>query len=310
MLVRILLCYFLKLVSVSATSLIIVGGGFGEPNVRDSSYNLVVASSKISIGTFVEDFNPEQHSNNLKTLLENWREFASTNTFLTEWGPNCFVLAASEHDGEVNGYSFPGKKVYLFVTTSVNNSEHTLQNIREYGIYSSTNIRWVYPPAWIEGENDLEQNFILGTSHVDIVVSGRVDPELGLLLSSVETPWTQWKRQVFGEDADINYNTKVGNYGLEALKLFVLNSSPESNTLPYQIIRENNKFGITFQRRKESVCKFVSRVEATADFVEWNLPVDITVEQDIINPDIELVKAFVSPEHNKAFFRIKIDTSL
>lgn len=295
-------------------------GGFGYPNAKDSSGTPLEAGHKVAIGTFVDGFDPSADSTDLPTLLANWREFHFTTTETIDGDDGSFWLKHSSVDGtNAEGYSFPGKKIYLLLTrTDAAYTEPAADgsNVVDFAIFTSDDPAWIFrsPPS----ERNLPPGDLssLNTAQIDLAIAGTADPATGTFALASYSPvggasaFDQWVDATFGDGATIAPEDEVGSYGLAALAVFALDSDPNATAPPYATITgEDGRIGIEFTRKKASVSGYNTFAQACQTLSSWSM----TVTESLVSETdtTETIHAFPefgeADDTSKAFFRIRVE---
>jgi hypothetical protein len=300
-------------------------GGFGYPAAKDSSGAPLAVGHKVSIGTFADGFDPVAHAGDLPALLAHWHQFAFTTTDKIDGDAGSFWLNHSSPDGKnLEGFSFPGKKIYLLLTrTAAVGSEPAADgsNVLDYAVFTGSSPVWVFPAPPSDGNlppGDLRN---LNTSQITTALAGTADPSTGLFAltsyssdpsdPSTGSAFDQWLSATFGQNSTITADSVVGPSGLSALATFALNSTPDSTAPPYTTVSDETtgRIGIEFTRKKPAVSGFATHAQACTTLSSWALDVDELVIAE--TETIETVRAFpVFPEGtdtSKAFFRIRVE---
>jgi hypothetical protein len=322
-------------VAAHATS-ITIQGGFGYPNAKDSAGRPLAAGHKVSIGTFVEGFDPAAHASDLPALLANWREFHFTTTESIDGEPGSFWLKHTSPDGtNAEGFDFRDKKIHLLLTrTDAAYSEPAADgsNVRDYAVFTSDDPAWTFRQPASEGNPPPGDLSNLNTTQITTAFAGTADPASGLFALAFysadpepdpeldpENPgdpptqasaFDQWVATTFGLNATISPDDQVGPSGLTALATFALDSSPDATAPPYELIRVDDRLGIQFTR-KTTASGFETTAQACLDLSSWALE----IEENIIATDLaagtETVQAFpvfpAEADQSKAFFRIRVE---
>ncbi len=132
------------------------GPGGGTPNVVDSSGNALAdtdatTGKTVEIGYFdtVGSFNAAANAGNLTLLGQHWHLFDATNIRNIFGTAGAFGAAGTGFDA-----SFSGNQIYLWIfdTTDGLSPTVTFDNVREYGLFSSTSAsgpegetKWTFP---------------------------------------------------------------------------------------------------------------------------------------------------------------------
>jgi hypothetical protein len=310
------------LCAAHATS-VTLQGGFGYPAAKDSSGAPLASGHKVSIGTFADGFDPVANASNLPALLAAWRQFHFTTTDTIDGDPGSFWLKHASPDGtNAEGFSFPGKKIYLLLTrTDAAYSEPAADgsNVRDFAIFTAPS--WTFPAPASESNlppGDLRN---LNTSQINTALAGTADPSTGVFAltsyssdpsdPSTGSAFDQWLAATFGQNSTITADSVVGPAGLSALATFALNSAPDSTAPPYTTVSDETtgRIGIEFTRKKPALSGFATHAQACTTLSSWALDVDELVIAE--TETIETVRAFpVFPEGtdtSKAFFRIRVE---
>lgn len=320
---------FVTLLSGSYTGMatsVTLQGGFGYPNAKDSSGVPLAPGHKVSVGTFdtSDGFDPVASASDLPALLAHWRQFHFTTTENIDGEPGSFWLSHSSENGtNVEGFSFPGKKIYLLLTRT--NSAYAEpaadgSNVLDFAIFSSDHSAWTFRSPPSDSNIPPADLSALNTSQITTAIAGIVDPSTGTFaLASFSSgsdqggsssAFDQWLAATFGENSTHTADSVVGPSGLTALATFALNSSPEATAPPYDTVTsDDGRIGIEFTRKKSSTSGFTTHAQACQNLSSWDLPVNETIVSS--TETTETVRAFPDfPEgtdNSKAFFRIRIE---
>lgn len=308
--------------SATATS-ITLQGGFGYPNAKNPDGTPVADGHKVSIGTFPAEFDPA--TADLPAILANWKQFHFTTTATLDGETGSFSTAHSSPTGtNPEGFSFPGKKIYLLLTrTDAAYSEPAADgsNVRDYALFTSTDPVWTFrQPA---SETNLPPGDVshLNTSQITSAIAGIADPATGHFAlttystgenpgdgTTPESAFDQWLAATFGENSGHTADSIVGPAGLTALATYALASTPQATAPPYTTVTdENGRIGIEFTRTIDPALH--THAQACTTLSSWALPVTETVIASTATT--ETVRAFPNfPEGSdtsKAFFRIRVE---
>src|ERR1043166_7760651 len=143
--------------AVQAQITVVYTGGVGQPNIVDSSGNILVDTDPtlgktVELGYFNPGFDVAANAGNLAALGANWHLFDATYIQTLDRGGEFAAQAAT------SSTTFDNKQVFLWIfKTSDNLSPPTdfstgSGNVLEYGLFSSTvgssqtTFPWFFPP--------------------------------------------------------------------------------------------------------------------------------------------------------------------
>jgi hypothetical protein len=313
--------------SATATS-ITLQGGFGYPKATAPDGSALADGHKVSIGTFADGFLTANgtlpEGTTLPQILANWKQFHFTTTATLLDDPGSFWLKHSSPTGtNPEGFSFPGKKIYLLLTrTDAAYSEPAADgsNVRDYALFTSADPAWTFrsPPS----ETNLPPGDLssINTSQITTALVGIADPAAGAFAlttyssgnpgdgGTTASAFDQWITATFGENSGHTADSIVGPAGLTALATYALASTPQATVPPYTTITdENGRIGIEYTRTIDPALH--THAQACTNLSSWALPVTESIVSS--TETTETVRAFPDfPEgsdQSKAFFRIRVE---
>lgn len=315
-----LLAFLFCTLQCALTSTVSLQGGFGYPAALNAAGQPVDPGYEVSIGTFVDGFDPAANPSDLAALLANWRPYGFTITREIFGSPGSFFF---EHVN--NDPFFAGKRIHLFLTRTKDLAAPRPDgsNVLDYGVFTSTAVRtdktteWSFPPVGpeIQPPSDLRQ---LNTSQIDSSLWGTLDSGSPTLAwksgtSSEPTAWDDWVRSVFGENTDpstIDPDAVTGSSGMKNFVAFALATNPVAPAAPaYETsTHSDGRIGIRFTRTKPDISGYLAEPEASTDLSDWTLPLEVSVTTEE-NSSTEDVEAYPLPGSapDKAFFRIRVE---
>jgi len=115
----------------------------GERDIWTTANAALANGNSVMIGYFDSTVDPMTIGGDLDLLSGAWHVFGSTN-IITQFG-NAGLFS----DTDTGNATFDGKKVWLWIFKTSNNSAPTptYSNVLEYGLYSSTLSAWNFPAA-------------------------------------------------------------------------------------------------------------------------------------------------------------------
>jgi hypothetical protein len=123
-------------------------GGSASPNMVDSDLQPLADGNDVEIGYFTPGF-LQQNQNNLSALMNarttgDWHLFGATtitHNFLLP--PGSFSSTATQPNS--TAATFAGQPIDLWVFKTSDNSAPTASNVVGYGIFSSSDVSWIFP---------------------------------------------------------------------------------------------------------------------------------------------------------------------
>jgi hypothetical protein len=311
------------LCATANATVVTLQGGFGYPNAKGPDGQPLEPGHKVSIGTFADGFDPAAHADDLPALLANWRQFHFGSTDTIDNEPGSFWLTHASPDGtNLDGFLFPGKKIYLLLTRTLDGNPEPAadaSNIRDFALFTSSHSAWSFRPPASENNLPPGDRSDLNSSQINSALVGTLNSDGSFALANFSSPedpgdgstpsaFEQWLATTFGETSGVTADSIVGPAGLSALATYALASTPEATVPPYTTITDDTgRIGIEFTRKKDPALRTFA--QASSDLVSWNLEI---LEAPLSETaDTETLRAFpVFPENDdqsKAFFRIRVE---